>query len=219
MPQETLTKPDYAYHSADGGCAHHYLLGPVKKLIKDLAPRGHVLDLGCGNGYVTNELAKAGHKVSGIDLSASGIKIAQQAFPGIDFRCGNVEEDLVPGAFPADSFEAIVSTEVVEHVYQPRQFAKNAFRLLRPGGHLIVSTPYHGYLKNLVLALTGKMDTHFTALWDGGHIKFWSRATLSQLLTEQGFTGIRFIGVGRVPYIWKSMILVARKPPTKSNHK
>lgn len=178
-----------------------------------------MLDLGCGNGFVTNELAKSGNKVSGIDLSESGIKIAQQAFPGIDFKCGNVEEDLVPATFPADTFDAIVSTEVVEHVYQPRHFSRNAFRLLRPGGHLIVSTPYHGYLKNLVLALSGKMDTHFTALWDGGHIKFWSRATLSQLLTEQGFTAIRFIGVGRVPYIWKSMILVARKPLTQSHHK
>jgi hypothetical protein len=67
-------------------------------------------------------------------------------------------------------------------------------------------------LKKVVLALSGKMDNHFTALWDGSNIKFWSRDTLSGLLEERGFTDVRFVGAGRVPYIWKSMILIARKP-------
>jgi hypothetical protein len=63
-----------------------------------------------------------------------------------------------------------------------------AFRLLRPSGYFIVDTPYHGYVKNLALALSGELDSHFTALWDGGHIKFWSRETLSAMLIEEGFT-------------------------------
>jgi len=62
------------------------------------------------------------------------------------------------------------------------------------------------------MALTGKLDAHFTVLWDGGHIKFWSRRTLTRLLEEAGFRVERFVGVGRVPLLWKSMILVARKP-------
>lgn len=111
----------------------------------------------------------------------------------------------------------MVSTEVVEHLYQPRRLVQNAFRLLRPSGYFIVSTPYHGYVKNLALALSGKLDSHFTALWDGGHIKFWSRETLSAMLIEEGFTELRFLGAGRVPYIWKSMILIARKPAGKVN--
>jgi hypothetical protein len=47
--------------------------------------------------------------------------------------------------------------------------------------------------------LTGKMDAHFTALWDHGHIKFWSIKTLGELLREAGFTDIRFERVGRMP--------------------
>jgi uncharacterized protein (AIM24 family) len=74
-------------------------------------------------------------------------------------------------------------------------------------GQIILTTPYHGYLKNLMLAATGKMDSHFTALWDGGHIKFWSRKTLSTLLEEQGFRVTNFKGSGRLPYFWKSMVL------------
>jgi 2-polyprenyl-3-methyl-5-hydroxy-6-metoxy-1,4-benzoquinol methylase len=184
----------------------------VKKLVHTLGNKGTVLDLGCGNGSLSHELSKLGFDVYGIDRSDSGIQIAREAFPQVHFSLGDVEEDLSPDPFQAESFDVIVSTEVVEHLYRPRQLIRNAFRLLKPSGHFIVSTPYHGWLKNVALALSGKMDNHFTALWDGGHIKFWSRETLSELLTEKGFTDLRFVGAGRVPYIWKSMILTARKP-------
>jgi len=109
----------------------------------------------------------------------------------------------------------VLSLEVVEHLFDPRGFAKTAHDLLKPGGILVLSTPYHGYLKNLALALTGKMDAHFTALWDGGHIKFWSKKTLGMLLTEAGFTNLEFHLAGRIPPVAKakakSMIVVARK--------
>lgn len=101
---------------------------------------------------------------------------------------------------------------MVEHVYAPRLYAKTTFDLLQPGGVAIISTPYHGYWKNLVMALTGKMDSHFTALWDHGHIKFWSMKTLSALLSEAGFVDIRFKRVGRIPVLAKSMIAIAKKP-------
>lgn len=105
----------------------------------------------------------------------------------------------------------VISTEVVEHVFLPRMFARNCHTLLKSEGTLIISTPYHGYLKNLALAAGGKMDVHFTALWDFGHIKFWSRKTLTHLLEEVGFSVREFDGVGRMPFLWKSMILVAVK--------
>lgn len=81
-----------------------------------------------------------------------------------------------------------------------------------PGGVAILSTPYHGYWKNLGLALTGRMDRHFTALWDHGHIKFWSVDTLGELLREAGFVDVRFERVERIPALAKSMIAIARKP-------
>ena len=68
-----------------------------------------------------------------------------------------------------------------------------------------------GYLKNLALAISGKSDDHFTALWDYGHIKFWSKRTLTQLLQEAGFQVTQFRGAGRLPYFWKSMVLVATR--------
>ena len=107
--------------------------------------------------------------------------------------------------------DLIISTEVIEHIFLPRVFTRNCYNLLKPGGTLIISTPYHGYGKNLLLALTGKLDEHFTALWDYGHIKFWSRRTLTSLLRESGFTDVRFVGAGRLPFLWKSMILIGVK--------
>ena len=80
-----------------------------------------------------------------------------------------------------------------------------------PGGVAIISTPYHGYLKNLALAVSGRLDRHFTALWDHGHIKFWSIETLSKLLREAGFNRLEFRRVGRIPPLAKSMIAIARR--------
>jgi len=93
----------------------------------------------------------------------------------------------------------------------PHRLPAYASAVLGPGGLLVISTPYHGFLKNLVLSIFNAWDAHLTALWCGGHIKFWSRKTLTTLLTENGFHVSQFHGVGRVPYLWKSMVVVARK--------
>ncbi|MGZ2432543.1 2-polyprenyl-3-methyl-5-hydroxy-6-metoxy-1,4-benzoquinol methylase [Rhizobium redzepovicii] len=86
------------------------------------------------------------------------------------------------------------------------------YDLVKPGGVAVMSTPYHGYLKNLALATMGKMDDHFMPLKDHGHIKFWSKDTLSMLLLDAGFDNVRFRYVGRIPVLAKSMIAVAQKP-------
>lgn len=154
-------------------------------------------------------LSQNGWDVTGADPSKEGIEQAHAAFPTLKLHHGSAYEDLPKkyGQFPV-----LLSLEVVEHVYAPRQYAETAYDLLCPGGTAIISTPFHGYWKNLTMALIGKMDAHFTALWDHGHIKFWSEKTLSALLTEAGFVEIRYQRVGRIPALAKSMIAIARKP-------
>jgi 2-polyprenyl-6-hydroxyphenyl methylase/3-demethylubiquinone-9 3-methyltransferase len=151
--------------------------------------------------------------VTGVDLSESGIAHAKASYPNMAFHQMPVGPELVEH-FGEGCFDAIVSADVVEHLYAPRDLAQNSFRLLKDGGMLILTTPYNGYLKNLVLAATGTMDRHWTVLWDGGHIKFWSWKTIGVLLGEAGFTRLEFSGVGRVPYLWKSMVVRAWKPAT-----
>lgn len=69
----------------------------------------------------------------------------------------------------------------------------------------------HGYWKNLAIALTNQFDRHVSPLWDHGHIKFWSKKTLSELLRETGFVNLSIHQVGRVPVLAKAMIVAARK--------
>ena len=175
-----------------------------------------ILDLGCGNGALCASLRSAGFDVVGCDPSEDGIAIARRAYPGIPFHKLGVYDS--PAALDSNGFDVVVSTEVIEHLFLPRSLPRFAATVLRSGGHLVLTTPYHGYLKNLALSLSGKWDWHFTALRDGGHIKFWSRATLSRLLSEEGFSVSEFIGTGRCPYLWKSMILIARTRKKPNGH-
>jgi 2-polyprenyl-3-methyl-5-hydroxy-6-metoxy-1,4-benzoquinol methylase len=203
---------DYRWEDAELTCAHDYLLPRVMAEMARLkvGPAGsRVFELGCGNGSVANLFAQEGWDVTGVDPSAGGIAQGNARYPGLRLEQGSAYDDLVArfGHFPL-----VTSLEVVEHVYSPRRYAATLFALLEPGGTAIVSTPYHGYWKNLALAVTGKMDAHFTALWDHGHIKFWSIDTLGRLLRDAGFSDISFERVGRVPVLAKSMIAVARKP-------
>ncbi|MFM7050758.1 MAG: class I SAM-dependent methyltransferase [Planctomycetota bacterium] len=172
------------------------------------APR--VVDLGCGAGHFVSELTSAGIDTLGIDPadSAHAIFTASRR-PG---RLVQAAAD-VDALRPFGTFDVVVSMEVVEHVYEPRKYAAALRALMAPGGLAVVTTPYHGYWKNLSIAMLGKFDAHFTALWDYGHIKFWSRRTLTALLAEQGLTVERFERVGRaVPALAKSMIVHARAP-------
>ena len=83
--------------------------------------------------------------------------------------------------------------------------------LLKPGGYLIIGTPYQGYLKNLALSILDGWDAHHTVAWDGGHIKFFSVKTLSTLVARHGFELMAFHYLGRAPWLWKNMICFAKK--------
>jgi len=111
-------------------------------------------------------------------------------------------------------FRTVISMEVIEHLHSPRTFAAFVRSILEAngGGRFILTTPYHGYLKNLSIALAGKADRHYSALWEGGHIKFWSRRTLAILLREAGFRNMAFTGAGRIPYLWRHMVFSAETP-------
>lgn len=202
----------YQYADAGHSQSHGYLLPTVLRMLDGVGVTEgdkRLFELGCGNGSVARELTRRGWDVTGVDPSADGIAQARQGHPNLKLHTGSAYDDLV-GRY--GQFLVVVSLEVVEHVYAPRHYARTLFELTAGGGTAIVSTPYHGYWKNLAMALSGRMDAHFTALWDHGHIKFWSVATLTELLREAGFVDIHFVRVGRMPALAKSMIAVARKP-------
>ncbi|MBK1706968.1 class I SAM-dependent methyltransferase [Halochromatium glycolicum] len=207
----------YRYGHAGLNHSHGVLLPAVLDLITELERfdtlgghrRRRLFELGCGNGSVAHALTERGWDVTGVDPSAEGIAQAQPAYPHLNLQLGSAYDDLAAqyGRFPV-----VLSLEVVGHVDAPRDYARTVFDLLENGGVALLSTPYHGYWKNLALALTGKMDAHFTALWDHGHIKFWSMKTLAELLREAGFINVHFERAGGMPALAKSMIAIAWKP-------
>jgi len=200
---------DYGWNSSEPTLAHSYIL---KKLIPLLPIDGSsILDIGCGNGATANYLIKNGYDVYGTDASVKGIDIAKKG-NNDRFFVQDLSKDYLPIELQNIQFKTIISTEVVEHLYDPRKYIDfcKTILLKSGGGTLILTTPYHGYLKNIGLSITGAMDKHFTVLWDGGHIKFWSYKTLKQLLNEFGFEVTNFKGCGRFPYLWKSMLLSAK---------
>jgi len=196
---------EYGFSTAEDAHTMGYLVDPVLEILRT-RPERRILEIGCGNGAMARRLSQEGYSVVGIDPSESGIRIARAAGGG-QFEVASVYDDL--GRF--GRFPIVLSLEVVEHVFYPRIYAKTVFDAVQDSGIALISTPFHGYWKNLALALTGKMDSHFTALWDGGHIKFWSERTLATLLREAGFTAVDFVRTGRIRALAKSMIAIARR--------
>lgn len=211
MNETAVDISGYIYEDGELNPSHDYLLPSLLQILASLnlpKDRQRLFELGCGNGAVAEALTRQGFHVTGVDASVQGIEQAQRRHPRLSLQLGSAYDRLAQtyGRFPV-----VVSLEVVEHLYAPRAYARTLFDLVEPSGTAIISTPYHGYWKNLVLALTGRLDRHFTALWDHGHIKFWSMATLTQLLLEAGFHSVSFRRVGRVPALAKSMIAIAAK--------
>lgn len=181
-------------------------------LTRGLSGVQQVCDLGCGNGYMASRLGAAGLHVTGIDASESGLAIARRhyATDRVSFVRAEIGADL-EALLPAGlRFDAVVSSDVIEHLYRPAALLETAADLLKPGGYLIIGTPYHGYLKNLAISVLNKWDTHHSVHWDGGHIKFFSPKTLRELVERHGFREARFHYYGRLPWLWKHMICVAR---------
>jgi 2-polyprenyl-3-methyl-5-hydroxy-6-metoxy-1,4-benzoquinol methylase len=174
-----------------------------------------ILDAGCGGGDFAEGLSANGYRVYGLDLNESGIGAAQRRNIGT-FALSSVYDDLL-APFGLQQVDAVISVEVIEHLYSPRIFLSRAKDALRTGGLLAITTPYWGYLKNIALAVTNRIDKQLTVLWDGGHIKHFSRATLTRMVMEQGFDFVAFEGCGDgiravTPFLWNEMLMIFRKP-------
>lgn len=202
---------NYGWNTAEAPQSCGYIGPKVITLLKTLPNIHRVLDLGSGNGQLCRELHRQGWQSAGVEYDKQGVQLARQQFPDIAFYNFGVQDDpqLLLASEPV--FDAVVSTEVIEHLFSPHLMPQYAAQILKPGGYMVISTPYHGYLKNLALCIFDKWDKHHDPLWHGGHIKFWSRMSLTRLLEQNGFKVLEFHGVGRMPYLWKSMLLVAQK--------
>jgi 2-polyprenyl-3-methyl-5-hydroxy-6-metoxy-1,4-benzoquinol methylase len=189
---------------------HHPMIWPV---VNEWLPRtpARILDAGCGQGQFSYRMAQLGHDVTGVEIDPDSLKLARDLLARSDHKWEIIAGSLEAIELPTASFDTAVCIEVVEHLYRPIAALKNIANALKTGGRLILSTPYHGWLKNVAIAASGHWDQHHCTMQEGGHIKFWSNDTLGQTLAMAGLHPVEWRGVGRLPYLWKSIIVRAEK--------
>lgn len=165
-----------------------------------------VLDVGCGDGSLARAVAGGGHRVFGCDISPGLIAYHRRASPWGTFALCEAGRPL---PYPDARFDAIVSSEVIEHVYDVAGWAQELARCLKPQGCLVLTTPYHGRLKVICLAALGYFDRHFNP--HGAHIRFFTRRSLCALLASVGLRPATVRNFGRFWPVWKGMLVTARK--------
>jgi 2-polyprenyl-3-methyl-5-hydroxy-6-metoxy-1,4-benzoquinol methylase len=147
-----------------------------------------VLDVGCGEAQLTEELAREGFRAIGIDVAHEPLRRGRARRPDLDLRPVSVD-----GGWPLEdrSFDLVWAGEVSEHVTDTIGFFSEVRRVLRSGGTLALTTPAHSRLVLLALALSparGALEAHFDPRAD--HVRFYSRGSLRVLLADLGFEQI-----------------------------
>jgi 2-polyprenyl-6-hydroxyphenyl methylase/3-demethylubiquinone-9 3-methyltransferase len=173
---------------SDFALRKRYLLGRVRD-------GERVLDVGCGEGRFTAELARAGARVVGVDVAEEPLRRARARDPELDLRL----VDLAGGWELEDaSFDAVWAGEVIEHVADTAAWLSEVRRVLRSGGTLLLSTPAHGRLARARLALSEQaFAEHFDPT--GDHLRFYSRGTLTALIDRFGFESIEVVTAAGPP--------------------
>ncbi|MEK7464422.1 MAG: methyltransferase domain-containing protein [Patescibacteria group bacterium] len=166
-----------------------------------------ILDFGCGNGFILREMMKINPdaRYVGVDVSRVAIAEARQVLPNLDFH---EIEDGAPVPLKDSSVDFIFSSEVIEHIYDTENAVREWSRILKPGGKVLLTTPYHGFLKNLLITIFG-FDKHFNPT--GPHVRFFSKKTLFNLL-EKNKLMVEGCGYyGRFYPISHSIFVLAKK--------
>jgi ubiquinone/menaquinone biosynthesis C-methylase UbiE len=167
-----------------------------------------ILDFGCGAGEILSEIKKLNPKAKliGLDVSRYALNEAKQKLPGVELY--QIEDgEKVP--ILDDSIDFVFSSEVIEHVYDTENMVSEIHRILKPGGKLLLTTPYHGFVKNLIILLSGKFDSHFDPT--GPHVRFFSKKTLIDLLEKFNLKLTNIGYYGRFLPISHSIFILATK--------
>jgi SAM-dependent methyltransferase len=174
---------------------------------------GAILDVGCGNGLFLAELDRAGSlsargwQIHGVDVSEA--VVAEAAKRPYDFKRANLEEGI---PYADGSFDIVTAGEVIEHVYDPDLLLREAHRVLRPGGSLLLTTPNLQAWYNRALFVAGiqplfyETSTKSTEIGAGpilkfkrgslpvGHLRVFNRRALLDLLHSEGFRPVAVRG-------------------------
>lgn len=137
-----------------------------------------VLDIACGTGYGSRILKDAGAvSVVGLDVSPDAVTFAKRnhALDGIQYVCANAEatDNLGP-------FDMIVSFETIEHVHDYEKTLKNLYRMLKPGGTMVMSTPNRPVTSPNAKTINDRPENDY-------HVREFDLPEFRAALTQAGF--------------------------------
>jgi methionine biosynthesis protein MetW len=165
--------------------------GPFREILTRYVTAGaRVLDLGCGDGSGHGIwLTERGAEYRGVDVSRPAVQTARER--GLDVT---LIEDASTVPFPDGSFDVVVMSEVLEHLFAPQHAVLEVARLLRPGGVFAATVPNSAYWRRRAdLAVLGRwnpLGNERSAFepWCDPHIRFFTRWALNAMLSAHGFT-------------------------------
>jgi SAM-dependent methyltransferase len=174
-------------------------------LLGEARPGERVLDLGCGSGRFVAALRDAGADPVGVEIAEAALERARAVAPGADLRL--LEPD---GSLPLEhgSVDLVWCSEVLEHVADGSELLHEVRRVLRPGGRLLVTVPFHGRVKAAAIALS-RFDAHFDP--QGQHLRFYTRASLAASLRAAGLEPDPIGTAGGLPLLRESLVARARR--------
>jgi len=111
--------------------SHSYLYDVLVSLVDN--KKKNILDVGCGNGAISIRLLNQGYNIYGIDASVTGIELARKSYPD-RFYLQDINSGELPKELKNINFNTIISTEVIEHLYNPRIYIKFCKQVLMKNG-------------------------------------------------------------------------------------
>ena len=189
---------------------HHYDFWDKWSVIEKFIPKkGNIilLDFGCGPGIILKLIYEKNPsgKYIGLDVSSSVLERARKIFPEGNFYEINDGEKL---PLEDNSVDFIFSSEVIEHVYDTENAVSEMCRILKPAGKLLLTTPYHGFIKNLLIIIFS-FNKHFSPT--DSHVRFFTKKTLFNLLKKYSFEIEKYGYYGRFWPVPHSIYVLAYK--------
>jgi 2-polyprenyl-3-methyl-5-hydroxy-6-metoxy-1,4-benzoquinol methylase len=163
---------------------------------QELRAGADALDAGCGAGTLAKFLTLRGQRVVGVDAFAVPVTLATGIVPEARFLVADLNEPL---PFADESFDLVLSYEVIEHLTRPEVFAKEALRVLRPGGAVVLKTPNRLDFYRMADPLLGRT---WYADEDHTHVRYFGQFGLARLLRRAGFVDVS-VRAGTKPFLRK----------------
>jgi 2-polyprenyl-3-methyl-5-hydroxy-6-metoxy-1,4-benzoquinol methylase len=186
-PVLTLKEQRLQAAEASGGISSEVIYERILSVIGEYDLRGRALDYGAGVGSFTRKLGTAGRfdQIAGADILPRPENLPSTiAWRQLDLNDAD--------AIPAASFDVVIAAEVIEHLENPRQVAREWFRILKLGGTLILSTPNNESIRSLLSLLVFGHHVAFLDSCYPAHITALLRKDLVRILREAGFSDVRF---------------------------